>query len=85
MVGCVRGHATDLWFVRWMTASVPRTAFPCRPRVEGDEVSTPGDVGVSVGLDVGNEEHVADALDDEGGSLFARSIANDEGDRRAVR
>jgi transposase len=41
-------------------------------------VSTPDEVNVWIGLDVGKEDHFADVLDDEGESLFARSIINDE-------
>jgi len=47
-------------------------------------VSTPDDVDVWVGLDVGKEDHFADVLDDEGESLFARSVANDEADLVAL-
>lgn len=43
-------------------------------------MSTPDDVDVWIGLDVGKEDHFADVLDDEGESLFARSVANDEAD-----
>jgi len=41
-------------------------------------VHTPDEVEVWIGLDVGKEEHFADVLDDEGESLFARSVANDQ-------
>jgi transposase len=47
-------------------------------------VSTPDDVDVWIGLDVGKEDHFADVLDDEGESLFARSVANDEADLVAL-
>jgi len=47
-------------------------------------VSTPDEVDVWVGLDVGKEEHFADVLDDEGESLFARSVANEEADLVAL-
>jgi transposase len=47
-------------------------------------VAAPEDVDVWVGLDVGKEEHFADALDDDGETLFARSIANDESDLDAL-
>jgi len=47
-------------------------------------VSTPDEVNVWIGLDVGKEDHFADVLDDEGVSLFARSIANDEADLVAL-
>jgi transposase len=43
-------------------------------------VSTPDDVDVWIGLDVGKEDHFADVLDDAGESLFARSVANNEAD-----
>jgi hypothetical protein len=48
-----------------MTASAPRTAFPVRHLEKGARVSTPDDVDVWIGLDVGKEDHFADALDDE--------------------
>ena len=41
-------------------------------------MATPDEVTVWIGLDVGKEEHFADVLDDNGDSLFARSISNDE-------
>lgn len=47
-------------------------------------MSTPDDVDVWIGLDVGKEEHFADVLDDEGESLFARSVGNDEADLLAL-
>ena len=47
-------------------------------------MSTPDDVDVWIGLDVGKEDHFADVLDDEGVSLFARSVANDETDLVAL-
>jgi transposase len=47
-------------------------------------VSTPDDVDVWIGLDVGKEDHFADVLDDDGESLFARSVANDEADLVAL-
>ena len=47
-------------------------------------MSTPDDVDVWVGLDVGKEEHFADVLDDDGESLFARSVTNDEADLVAL-
>jgi transposase len=43
-------------------------------------VSTPDDVNVWIGLDVGKEEHFADVLDDSGESLFGRGVTNDEED-----
>ena len=43
-------------------------------------MSTPDEVDVWIGLDVGKEDHFADVLDDDGESLFARSVANDEAD-----
>jgi len=67
-----------------MTASAPRTAFPRRQRAKGVAVATPGEVDVWIGLDVGKEEHFADVLDDEGDSLFARSVANDEAQIEAL-
>lgn len=47
-------------------------------------MATPGEVDVWIGLDVGKEEHFADVLDDEGDSLFARSVANDEAQIEAL-
>ncbi len=47
-------------------------------------MSAPGEVDVWIGLDVGKEDHFVDVLDDNGDSLFARSVANDEGDLIAV-
>jgi transposase len=47
-------------------------------------VSTPDDVDVWIGLDVGKGDHFADVLDDDGESLFARSVANDEADLVAL-
>ncbi len=47
-------------------------------------MSAPDEVDVWIGLDVGKEDHFADVLDDNGDSLFARSVANDEGDLIAV-
>ena len=41
-------------------------------------MATPDEVDVWIGLDVGKEEHFADVLDDDGESLFTRSITNDE-------
>jgi transposase len=43
-------------------------------------VASPDEVTVWIGLDVGKEEHFADVLNDDGETLFARSISNDEGD-----
>src|SRR5690606_17179150 len=67
-----------------MTASAPWTAFPPTARVEGARVSTPDEVEIWIGLDVGKEDHFADVLDDDGESLFARSVANNEADLVAV-
>lgn len=47
-------------------------------------MATPDEVTVWIGLDVGKEEHFADVLDDDGESLFARSISNDEADLEAL-
>jgi hypothetical protein len=56
-----------------MTASAPRTAFPAHTEWKGARVSTPDEVDVWIGLDVGKEEHFADGLDDEGDSASVRS------------
>jgi transposase len=47
-------------------------------------VATPEQVDVWVGLDVGKQEHLADVLDDDGGRLFSRSVANDQAAIEAV-
>ena len=47
-------------------------------------MATPEQVDVWVGLDVGKEEHFAEVLDDDGERLFARSVANDQGDLEAL-
>jgi transposase len=41
-------------------------------------LSTPQQVDVWVGLDVGKEEHFAEVLDDDGERIFARSVVNDQ-------
>ena len=43
-------------------------------------MSTPGQVMVWIGLDVGKESHFADVLDDDGERLFSRAVANDQAD-----
>ena len=64
-----------------MTASAPWTAFPTvMVRANGDQVGSPDEVDVWIGLDVGKQEHFADVLDNDGEALFARSISNDEAD-----
>jgi transposase len=64
-----------------MTASAPWTAFPTvMVRANGDQVGSPDEVDVWIGLDVGKQEHFADVLDNDGEPLFARSISNDEAD-----
>jgi len=70
-----------------MTASAPGTAFPpvTNERKGGPKVTTtPEDVDIWIGLDIGKENHFADVLDDGGESLFARSIANDQADLEAL-
>lgn len=47
-------------------------------------MATPEQVDVWVGLDVGKENHFADVLDDDGESLFARTVGNDEADLDAL-
>jgi hypothetical protein len=47
-------------------------------------VATPEDVTVWVGLDVGKEAHFADVLDNDGDSLFARAVTNDEAELDAL-
>jgi transposase len=51
---------------------------------EGAQVAVPGEVRVWVGLDVGKSEHFADVLDNDGERLFARAVANDQGDLEAL-
>ena len=41
-------------------------------------MGTPDETTVWIGLDIGKTEHFADVLDDEGSSLFAGGVANDE-------
>ena len=43
-------------------------------------MAAPGEVDVWVGLDVGKKEHFADVLDNDGGRLFARAVANNQAD-----
>jgi hypothetical protein len=50
----------------------------------GGSVAGPEDVTVWVGLDVGKEAHFADVLDNDGESLFALAVTNDEADLDAV-
>src|ERR1700684_3405677 len=50
---------------------------------EGARVTTPAQVSVWVGLDVGEETHFADVLDNDGERLFVRAIGNDQGDIEA--
>lgn len=47
-------------------------------------MAAPEDVTVWVGLDVGKEAHFADVLDNDGESLFARAVTNDEVDLDAL-
>ena len=51
---------------------------------DGRKVTTPEQVRVWVGLDVGKEEHFAEVLDDDGERLFARSVVNDQADVEAL-
>lgn len=48
------------------------------------QVTTPGQVDVWVGLDVGKQEHFADVLGHDGERLFARAVANDQADLEAL-
>jgi transposase len=41
-------------------------------------LTTPEQVNVWIGLDVGKEEHFAEVLDDAGDRLFAKSVVNDQ-------
>ncbi len=43
-------------------------------------MSTPDDIDVWIGLDIGKAEHFADVLDAAGSPLFSRAVANDEAD-----
>lgn len=45
-----------------------------------EQVNTPGQVTVWIGLDVGKESHFADVLDDDDERLFSRAAANDQTD-----
>ena len=51
---------------------------------EGASVAAPAQVDVRVGLDVGEGEHFADVLDNDGERLFARAVANDQADLEAL-
>jgi transposase len=51
---------------------------------EGARVSTPSQVSVWIGLDVGKETHFADVLDNDGERLFSRGISNDQADIEAL-
>jgi hypothetical protein len=41
-------------------------------------LTTPEQVDVWVGLDVGKDEHFAEVLDNDGERIFARSVVNDQ-------
>jgi transposase len=47
-------------------------------------VAAPDQVSVWIGLDVGKESHFADVLDNDGERLFARAVANDQGNLEAL-
>lgn len=47
-------------------------------------MAVPGQVDVWIGLDVGKETHFADVLDNDGERLFARAVANGQGDLEAL-
>ena len=47
-------------------------------------MTTPAQVSVWIGLDVGKETHFADVLDNDGERLFSRGISNDQGDIEAL-
>lgn len=47
-------------------------------------MAAPEEVDIWVGLDVGKQDHFADVLDNDGERLFARSVANDQGDLEAL-
>jgi transposase len=51
---------------------------------EGASVATPAQVDVWAGLDAGKSEHFADVLDNDGERLFARAVANGQGDLEAL-
>ena len=62
-----------------MTASAPAAFLWNEGETpEGVAVGTPDETTVWIGLDIGKTEHFADVLDDEGSSLFAGGVANDE-------
>ena len=62
-----------------MTASAPAAFLWNKGETpEGVAVGTPDETTVWIGLDIGKTEHFADVLDDEGSSLFASGVANDE-------
>ena len=41
-------------------------------------MDAPNETNVWIGLDIGKADHFADVLDDDGSSLFAGGVANDE-------
>ncbi|MGH3263875.1 MAG: IS110 family transposase [Trebonia sp.] len=43
-------------------------------------MTTPSQVSVWIGLDVGKESHFADVLDNDGERLFSRAVGNDQAD-----
>lgn len=47
-------------------------------------MTTPSQVSVWIGLDVGKESHFADVLDNDGERLFSRAVGNDQADIEAV-
>ena len=62
-----------------MTASAPAAFLWNEGETpEGVAVGTPDETTVWIGLDIGKADHFADVLDDEGSSLFAGGVANDE-------
>jgi transposase len=72
-----------------MTASAPlRASLQVNgfhsTRGKGPPVTTPSQVSVWIGLDVGKESHFADVLDNDGERLFCRAVGNDQADIEAV-
>ena len=70
-----------------MTASAPRAAFPQvtgTTRRKGQRWPYPGRWTCGSGWTSARREHFADVLDDDGERLFARAVANDQGDLEAL-
>ena len=63
-----------------MPECVSKNDLPDQLIKEGNMTIKPEHVNIWIGLDVGKEEHFADALDTNGDRLFDRSVRNDQGE-----